>query len=411
MASIVPSEQRGIWDTRESAGVGTQKHGLARVVRSTFFELSMAVIILLNTFCIAAEAQYKGVKSGYDYNLAPGNLEPVDKSWPGAEGVFLGLEWFFGVLFTVELVLKIVAIPREFSKDVWSPIDIVVVVCFWLERLSNDLPFPPTMIRMARLARLLRFLRVVKTINGFASLYLILQSIKGSVSALFWSSVVLVLVEMMFAVALNLLMTMYWEDQSSETLEDRQELFEYFGTFSKSLLTMMEMLMGNWFEITRILTRFNELFMIFGICHQLIVGFAVLEVISGVFLNETFKVAALDDSIMLNEVRRAARAESAKLTEFFLMADTNGDGRVALEEMKAVLDSESVMDWLSAMGLDLGDIDQVFVMLDTDRDGQISCEELVKGASMLKKPARAVDVATLQRTLEDVRVHVTAEKR
>jgi len=187
-------------------------------------------------------------------------------------------------------------------------------------------------------------------------------------------------------------------------------LFEYFGTFTRSLLTMLEMLLGNWFSITRILTDFNELFMIFGLCHQLIFGFAVIQVISGVFLNETFKVASLDDSIMLNEVRRAAKAESAKLTEFFQKADKDGSGQVDLEEFRTVLDNEQVVEWLSAMGLDLGDIDKVFGMLDTDGDGQISCQELVEGASMLKKPARAVDLAALQSMLEDVRDRVFAEK-
>merc|ERR1712194_780910 len=130
----------------------------------------------------------------------------------GADGIFFGLEVFFGGMFTVELVLKIVAVPKELSKDIWNLIDVLVVAFFWVERLSSDLPFPPTLIRMARLARLLRFLRVVKTMRGFASLYLMLQAIKGSVSALGWSSVVLLLGEMTIALALNLFLSDYWED-------------------------------------------------------------------------------------------------------------------------------------------------------------------------------------------------------
>jgi hypothetical protein len=394
-------------------GTVEQKQGLAKVVSSTCFELSMAVVILLSMFCLAAESQYSGTKSGYEHGLARGTPEPSDKVWPGADDAFLGIEWFFGVLFSVEFVLKIVAIPREFAKDVWSPIDILVVTFFWIERLSTDLPFPPTLIRLARMARLLRFLRVVKTVKGFASLHLMLQSIKGSVSALGWSTAVLVLGEMIFALCLNLLLIGYWEDQDSETydLNDRQELYAYFGTFTRSLLTMIEMLLGNWFTITRLLTRFNELFMIFGVCHQLIIGFAVIEVISGVFLNETFKVANLDDSIMLHEVRRAAKAERAKMTELFGKADKDKNGLVDLAEFREVLDNEQVVEWLSAMGLDVGDVDRVFVMLDADGDGQLSCQELVEGASMLKKPARAVDIAAVQKMLRDVHDHVTADSR
>merc|ERR1719382_1097191 len=171
---------------------------------------------------------------------------------------------------------------------------------------------------------------------------------------------------------------------------------------------MIEMLLGNWFVVTRILIDFNELFMIVGICHQLVFGFAVIEVISGVFLNETFKVAALDDSIMLNEVRRAAKAQNAKLTEFFQNADKDGSGLVDQDELKRVLNNKQVEEWLSAMGLDLSDIDKVFRMLDKDGDGFLTPEELVDGASMLKKPARAMDLAAVQTVLEDVSARVVA---
>jgi hypothetical protein len=247
---------------------------------------------------------------------------------------------------------------------------------------------------------------MVRAVRGYTSLYLMLQSIKGSVSALGWSSAVLLLGEMMFALALNLLLREYWEDQDSESwdLSDRKQLYEYFGTFSRSLLTMLEMLMGNWFEVTRFLTRFDELFMVFGVCHQLTFGFAVLEVISGVFLNETFEVAALDDGIMLNEARGAAKAERTKLTEFFRRFERDGNDKVSFEELEKVLEDEEVRDWLDAMGLDFanGRLRNVFKVLDKTHDGWITCEELLESASMLKKPARAVDLVFLQKTFEQM---------
>jgi len=303
-------------------------------------------------------------------------------------------------------VLKLVAVPKKTLTEFWAVIDFAVVIFFWIEMLSSELPFPPTLIRLLRLVRVLR---LVKTMKGFASLYLMLQSIKGSVSAVGWSMCVLLLGEMMFAVVLNLLMSTYWESEQHD-IEDREVLFSYFGTFTKSLLTMIEMLLGNWYTITRVLTGFNELFMLFGVCHQLVFGFAVIEVISGVFLNETFKVAALDDSIMLNEVRRATKAERAKLTEFFLKADEDGSGLVDQYELQKVMANKKVEEWLGAMGLDLSDIKKVFSILDKDGDGQLSCDELLNGCSMLKKPPRAIDLAAVQKTLEQVNIRVAALK-
>jgi len=221
---------------------------------------------------------------------------------------------------------------------------------------------------------------------------------------------VLVFLESMLALLLNLLMQQYWEDDSSWDVETRKELYSYFGTFTKSLLTMFGMLFGNWFEVTRVLTGFNEAFMIFGICHQLVAGFAVIEVISGVFLNETFKVAALDDGIMLNEVRRAARAERTKMTELFLKADTDGNGLVDKGELMAVLENKRVAEWLGAMGFDLKDIDKIWEMLDEDGDGQLSCEELVRGAAVVKKPARAVDLEAVQRMLASATAAIAATR-
>eukprot|EP00959_Pyramimonas_sp_CCMP1952_P220603 4612503-Pyramimonas_sp.AAC.1 len=72
--------------------------------------------------------------------------------------------------------------------------------------------------------------------RGFASLYLMLQWIKGSVSALVWSSAGILLGEMMLALGLSLMLTDCWEDQGSDKfdLSDRQKLCENSGTFTKS---------------------------------------------------------------------------------------------------------------------------------------------------------------------------------
>ena len=128
------------------------------------------------------------------------------------------------------------------------------------------------------------------------------------------------------------------------------------------------------------------------------------------FLNETFKVANLDDSIMLNEVRRAAQAENNKLTEFFLKADKDGSGELDRDEVKTVLENKQVGEWLSAMGLDLSDIDKVFSMCDTDENGLLSCQELVVGASLLKKPARAVDLQAVHNMLQDLSIRLSAKE-
>merc|ERR1712203_97841 len=120
---------------------------------------------------------------------------------------------------------------------------------------------------------------------------------------------------------LNLLLQTYWEDQNN-SFEDRQAIYSHFGTFTRALFSMFEVLYGNWYSITRMLAdKVSETYILFGMLHQLVIGFAVINVITGVFLNETFKCASLDDSIMMNEMKRAAKAQTAKLSKFFEQAD------------------------------------------------------------------------------------------
>ena len=45
----------------------------------------------------------------------------------------------------------------------------------------------------------------------------------------------------------------------------------------------------------------SELYVIFALVHKLVIGFAVVMVITGVFVQETMTVAQTDNTIMINQ--------------------------------------------------------------------------------------------------------------
>ena len=54
---------------------------------------------------------------------------------------------------------------------------------------------------------------------------------------------------------------------------------------------MFEITLGNWPPVARILQEnVSEFYVAFSIIHKLVIGFAVIGVINGVFMQETFKV-------------------------------------------------------------------------------------------------------------------------
>lgn len=181
------------------------------------------------------------------------------------------------------------------------------------------------------------------------------------------------------------------------TEAQRHKVFEYFGTTSRALLSMFELTLGNWVVIARILQEnVSEYLTLFSIAFKLMIGFAVIGVVNGVFMQETFKCASSDDRIMLQQKQRDIKKHTRKMESFLYFADSSGDGVVDKEEFKGILENDEVKAWLAAQELSVGDASNLFSLLD-DGDGELSAEELVKGVARLKGAARSIDMAIFMR--------------
>merc|ERR1719336_3259276 len=114
-------------------------------------------------------------------------------------------------------------------------------------------------------------------------------AMSGSVSVLFWSVALLALVQMMLAFVLQQLLESYVLDETN-ALDKRLEVFMFYGTFARTMLTMFEITLGNWMPPCRALVEnVSEWWMLFSLTHKLVIGFSVLSVITSVFIQETFK--------------------------------------------------------------------------------------------------------------------------
>merc|ERR1711956_204312 len=139
----------------------------------------------------------------------------------------------------------------------------------------------------------------------------------------------------------------------------------------------------------------GEWWMLFSLSHKLIIGFSVVSVMTSVFIQETFKVATIDDKIMIMTKERARSTHIRKISALFGHADQDGNGSIDANEFRAVLADPELRTWLSAMELDVRDEAQLFKLLDVDGDGELNLAELVDGISRLKGTARNYDVMYL----------------
>merc|ERR1719491_913502 len=114
-----------------------------------------------------------------------------------------------------------------------------------------------------------------------------------------------------------------------EPIEKRREVYLLFGTFSRSMFTTFELTLGNWVPVSRtMIESVSEWYAPFTVCYKLVLGFAFVSVIRGVFLHETFKVASSDDDLMVVQKRRTIAKHRKQMARLFKQADRNGDGVV-----------------------------------------------------------------------------------
>jgi hypothetical protein len=383
-----------------SSGTYYQRR-LRAIYKNPWFELSFAVIILLNSIVMCIEYQYYGNLLGHHLEFKGWEKSEVDWRRAGHKGaaqqVFAVLEWIFGVAFSLELIFKFAALSVSVFKDLWNYIDFVTVGFFLFEKSFGMLfPTGSQWIRICRLARLTRLIKLVRTVEGFDHLYLMTTALKGSVKILAWALALMLLIQITIALIVGqILQVVYFED-STKTIEKQHEIYEYFGTFSRSLLTMFEMTLANWPPVCRLLSEeVSEWFMLLCVAHKLTIGFAVVGVINGVFMQETFKVASSDDVIMVRQKEKAAQKHHRNMKDLFNALDGSGDGHVNLKEFCALATVPSVKAWLASMDIRTDDLETMFHLMDGDKSGHITFEEMLSGMERLKGHARSVDLFAL----------------
>jgi len=394
-----------ILDHTTGAEETKDKGFLRNIVDGPHFETSFACLIIANALVMAVEAQYLGIGLGYDIGF-PGSIRPADDAWPNAAAFFFALELIFGIAFTIEAIMKLIALKINFFLFYWNWIDTAILVFWYLDMTSSVSLFPnPMLLRLARLGKMVRLIRLVKTIEAFDVLHLLVASITSSVAVLSWSLLFLVLIMSTGALLMSFSLQSFVEDTSNPH-DVRLKAFEYFGTFSRAFLTMFEITVGNWVPVCRFLHEsISEWFLLVLLIYRCLVGFAVMNVIRAIFLHETFKVAASDDHLMITQQQRQLQKDRKKMTTLLSLADENGDGCISREQFHRILSEPRVLIWLEAMQLDLrgaSSPDFLFDMADDQGTNYVAIDGLVRAFESLKGPARSIDMEIVMSELHRI---------
>jgi hypothetical protein len=347
----------------------------------------------------ALQMQMEGLILGYELQY-PKYSDPATKTgWIVTGDVLWIASFACGVLFIVEFILRFVALRKQLFHDMWTYFDLVIILGWIVELVGETIGSSgerTRALRPARLARLVRFIRMINVIRQLESLYFMIRALSGSLKILGWSCLLLFAFQMLTAFLITETLGAFYFPRNDLDHEDETAVFEYFGSFARSLLTTFEMAMGNWPVPARVLfERVSEWFILIFLAHKLTVGFAVLGVINAVFIQETFQVAATDDLTMVLKKQKHLKTQRQKLERLFHAADTSQDGRIQREEFTKMLQHQDVQLWLASMDYHANDPEGLFDLLDHNGSNDLSAVEFLKGMVVLRGTARAMDLVGL----------------
>jgi len=377
------------------------RHGcLIDFVGGVKFEVGSAIVLLMFCVVTAFEMQGEGMSLGYELRYSRYE-DPAGSGWPEATITLQILSICFGGIFALEVLIRVLAARKQFVFEWWNIFDLIILAGWFVELTGVE--FNSKVVRLVRLVRVLRFIRLVRIAQHVENLYFMLMALKGCWRALGWSCAILLAIQAFTACVISqILFATYFSDEG-RPIAERREVFNYFGSFARSLLTTFEMSLGNWPTPARVLfENVNEWFMWVFLVHKLVVGFAFVGVINAMFVQETFQIAMTDDLTMVLKKQRHLRTQKAKLEKLFEAADSDHDGRVSRTEFACVLRHHDVRLWLASMDYDPKDPDYLFDLLDQNDSGDLSATEFLKGMMHLRGFARAMDLLHVSKSNQGI---------
>jgi len=377
-------------------------------IESTFAssqsEVFFGFVIVFNSLVMAVEKQYEGLETAH---LLPyENGRPASSIWPGAEDAFIVLEWVFGIIFTVELVGKMVVFKRKFFYELWNIFDFVVVGSWLFDATTHvKMEINPMMLRLARVFRMVRLLRLVRWIEAFSVLHLIIKAIRSSLSTLMWALILILLLITIVAMVVGSMISEYLRNPD-EDLDERVLIYKRWGTFTRATVTMFEVTLANWGPpCWELINYVSEFWGIFFIVYKCCVGFACVQVILSVFIQQTFKIAALDEEIMIADKKTQGKAYLKNLGHLFDTLDEHGEGIVSKQVFEHMLQNKLTQTWFAAIGVDVAD-KEFFELMDTGK-GYIDKSDFIRGIKSTAGLAKASDLYSISRDVAKVAEKLT----
>ncbi|CAE7945304.1 Scn11a, partial [Symbiodinium sp. KB8] len=362
-----------------------------------------AALVLANSVVMLLELELEGQDIGKTLGQSDGFSSDLILD------VLHVLDTIFAFAFLGEWLIRLVLMKCEFWKEMANWFDTALVfagladvVVAWALADGDATSRSLTMLRMMRVLKSMRAIRMVRSFRFFRGLRVLVKACQCFLPSLCWSMVLLGLLMSMGSLFLGNLLQDPIADEAM-TLEDRQWLWSRYGTAYRSTYTLFEITFaGNWPISARpVLEKVSHAFVAFFVIYITVVVFAMLRVISAVFLKDTLDAAQNDAEQLVMDKMRTQSEYIQKLEEIFRAISCSKSSMITEARLIEIFQNPKVAAYFQTLDLDVQESRALFHVLDNG-DGEISLDEFIDGVMRCKGPARAIDQVAMHADMRQI---------
>jgi Ca2+-binding EF-hand superfamily protein len=385
----------------DNLGQVSEECWLRKVITDPIFEWVCAVVIITNAVTIGITAE-DSIQWAVKY---PGR--PFDNMRP----VIVIMNRMYLSFYLIELLLKLWVWRCEFfiGKNArWNLFDFLLVLTgvydFLTEVTSLGTGMNMTWLRVLRIVKTLKLLRVIRVMRFFQQLRLIVSSITGSMATLGWSILMLAIMMYMFALCFLNSVTAYLNEHTREEIDSQvyDDVVEFWSSVVQSMMTLFWAVTGgnDWAPLAHAIKEADAFFYCLFFFYIAFAAFAVLNVLTGMFVDTAMKVAQQDQENVAEEL-----LNRPQIKEFRHFVEQNPDvtpGFISRSFLEQQMDSLVVQNFYKVLEITEEDFKRVFAMLDSEKTGVIDLDEFIKGCCHANGGVSGLDMVFLNNEIKHV---------
>jgi voltage-gated sodium channel len=345
---------------------GCLRYWLGCLLKSLHFNLLVASVISFNIAIVIMDADAKADER-----------EP-ESWWLIADRIIL-------IFYCAEMTIRLYVYKLQFFCHRWNLFDITVVSVDVASAIAWNSAPPLTCLRMLRGFRIFR---VVGILKQFRELFIILHSLSSATKAIFWSTVLIVIVLIMWSlVAVEMINGLVIDVAEDGGFRDCERCKDSFSSVWSAMLSLVEFIISgdNFGYLALPLIEkypFSVLFFI-GVFATITLG--LMNIIMAVIVDRAADARREDEVIQLQEKKAKFMKIKRVLQCICEEMDHDQSGTLSLSELLLGVDHcESFAKYLATMDVTRSDLKLVFDYLDVGNTGRVSYKEFVQRIHQLR---------------------------